>query len=111
MVDLLLVQVRLCIALADALGNYAGVALGVASILAIFALHAGAVLEEFRAEGTPHDVVKLVLDKLVPVHFVHSLFLLPDGALTIEPQIDWPAVLVLLHEAERKLHLTRRPRR
>lgn len=48
-IDLFLVRISLGITLADTLGNNAGVALGVASVLAILALHTSGVLEEIAA--------------------------------------------------------------
>ena len=105
-VNLLLVRIRLGVALADALGHNARITLGVASVLAILALHAGRVLEEIAAEGAAHDVVKLVLDELVSVHLVHLLFPLTDGAFSAETHIDGASVLVMFDEAHLKLDLT-----
>jgi phosphatidylglycerophosphatase A len=81
-VDLLLVRIRLSIALADTLGDNSRITLGVASVLAVLALHASRVLEELPTERTTHDVVELVLDELVAVHFVHLFLSLADGTLS-----------------------------
>lgn len=45
-IDLLLVGIGLRIRLTDTLGNNAGIALRVTSVLAIFALHTSRILEE-----------------------------------------------------------------
>lgn len=105
-VDLLLVGIRLGIALADTLGDDAGVALGVAGILAVLALHASRVLEEVAAEGAPHDVVELMLDKLVAIHLVDLFLALADRALPIQAEIDRASFLLLLHKAESEANLT-----
>lgn len=78
-IDLLLVRVRLCIALTNALGDHAGITFGVAGVLAVFALHSRRVFEKVAAERTAHDVVELMLDELVPKDVVDFLFALSDG--------------------------------
>lgn len=108
MVDLLLVRISFRITLTDTLGNHAGIALGMASVLAVLALHSGRVLEEVSAESTAHDVVELVLHKLVAVHLVNLLLALADSALSSETQIDLASVLVGLDKAHLKLYLTGR---
>jgi hypothetical protein len=100
MVDLLLVRVGLGVALADALGDDARVALRVAGILAVFALHTGGIFQELTTESTAHDVVELLLHKLVAVHLVNFLLTLSDSALSAKTKVDGAAVLVLLDEAE-----------
>ena len=49
MVDLFLVRIRFCVRLADTFGNNICVALRVASVLAILALHTGGVFQEVTA--------------------------------------------------------------
>ena len=108
MVDLLLLRIRLSVAFADALGDDAGITLGVASVLAVLALHACGILEEIAAECTPHDVVELVLDELVAVHLVNLFLTLPDGAFSAETKINLSSVLVRLDKAHLELNLARR---
>jgi hypothetical protein len=107
-VDLLLVRVGFGIRFANALRNHTLVALGVACVFAVFALHAGRVLEEITAERAAHDVVELLLDKLVPVHLVHFFFALTHGTLTTKTQIDLSSVLVHLVEVQLKMNLAAR---
>ena len=59
-VDLLLVRIRLCVRLADTLGDHARAALCVTSVFTVLALHTGGILEEFVANGTTHNVVELL---------------------------------------------------
>src|SRR5690242_3295596 len=105
-VDLFLVRISLSITLADTLGNNAGVALVVTSVLAIFALHTRRVLKEISAEGTAHDVVKLVLDKLVAEHFVNFLLALSNSTLSAQTEIHLSLVSVFLDETEFELNLS-----
>jgi len=87
-VDLLVVGVNhLRVALADTLGDHARITLGVASVLAFLALHAGRVLEELGAESAAHNVVELLLNELVAVHLVNLLLALTDSTLTPETSI------------------------
>jgi len=102
-VDLLLVRIRLGVALRDALRNNTRVALRVTCVLTILTLHTRRILEKFSAESTAHDVVELVLHKLVAVHFVDFFLALPYGALSSESKIYRSSVFVLLDEAEVKL--------
>lgn len=102
-VDLLLVRVRLCIALADALGDNAGEALCMTGVLAVLALHPGRVFEELAAERAAHNVVELLLDELVAVHLVDVLLSLADSALSSQAKVDWAAILVRLVKADRQV--------
>lgn len=103
-VDLLLVRIGLGVGLADALRDDARVALGVAGVLAVLALHAGRVREELSAQGAAHDVVELLGDELVAVHLVDLLLALPDGALAVESDIERPTIRRLLREADGQVH-------
>lgn len=80
-IDLFLLGVSLSIRLADTLGDDAGVALRVACILAVLALHARRVLEEVTTERAAHDVVELPLHKFVSVNIVDLLLALANGTL------------------------------
>ena len=103
-VDLFLVRISLGITLADTLGDNAGVALGVASVLAVLALHTSGILEEVGAERTAHDVVELLLDKLVSVHLVDFLLALADGTLATQPV--HARSTAPLHEVKTEVDLT-----
>lgn len=99
-VDFLLVRIRLGVGLADALGDHARVAFSVACVLAVFALHAGRVFEEVATQGTAHNVVELVLHKLVSEHLVDLFLSLTDGALAPETEIHGSSILVRLVKVE-----------
>ena len=60
MIDLLLVWIRFCIGFAYTLGNDAGIAFRMASVLAILALHSSRVFEKVATEGATHNVVELL---------------------------------------------------
>ena len=67
MVDLLLIRIRFSIRLADTFGHDLWIALLMASILAIFTLHASGILEKISAQSTTHDVVELLYDEFVAI--------------------------------------------
>lgn len=108
MVDLLFIGIRLSIRFADAFRDDALVALRVARILAVVALHAGRILEEFATQRAAHDVVKLMLDEFVSVHLMDLFLALTDGALPTESQINRPSAFVLLDEVQGKVNRARR---
>lgn len=54
-------------------------------ISTIFALIASGVEQEIVAESTEHELVKLTLDKLVAILFMHFAFAFTNGALPTEP--------------------------
>lgn len=60
------------------------VALGVTSVLAVLALHAGALQEELAAQCAQNDRVELLLDELVAVLLMNGVLALANGALTTE---------------------------
>lgn len=107
-VNLFLVRVGLGVALADALGDDALVAFGMASVLAVLALHTGRVLQKVTAQRTAHDIVELMLDKFVTVHLVDLFFALTDSALSAKANVDRLLVLVLLDKAYLELDLASR---
>lgn len=108
MVDLLFVGICFGIAFADALGHHASIALGVAGVLAVIALHAGRVFEKISAQRTAHDVVELALHKLVAVHFVDFLLALTNSALAAKTGFQGSAFPRVLHEVEAELDLSSR---
>jgi hypothetical protein len=84
MVDFLFVRIGFIICLANAFGDNLRIALGVTSILAIAALHASRVFEEFAAKSASHDIVELLFDEFVTLFLNDFLFLLSNGTLPIE---------------------------
>lgn len=106
-VDLFFVRIGFCIALADTLGDHARIAFGMAGVLAVFALHTRRVLEEISAKRTAHDVVELVLDKLVTIHLVDFLLALSNGTLSSQTKVHL-SLSVFLDEAELELDLSSR---
>lgn len=95
-IDLLLIGIGLVVCLADTLGDHLGVTFFVAGVLAIRALHAGSILEEFSTKRTAHDVVELLGNELVTLLLVNLLLLLTDGTLTVETDIEGATILHLL---------------
>lgn len=96
MVDLLLVGVGLVIGLADTFGDNFWVALAMASVLAIRALHASSIFEEFSTQRTAHDVVELLRNEFVSLFLVDLFFFLADSTLTVETDVKGSTVLELL---------------
>ena len=92
MVDFLLVRVGLVIRLADTLGDDLGIALAMASILAVGTLHSCSILQKVAAQSTAHDVVELLGDELVTLLLVYLFLLLSDGTLTVETDVKWSPV-------------------
>lgn len=95
-VELGLVRIRFCVGLGDTLGDHLLVALLVARVLAVRALHTGSVLEEVAAKGASHDVIELLLDELVTVLLVDLFLALTNGTLAAETNVERPAILVFL---------------
>lgn len=60
MIQFFFIRISLCVRLANTLCDDSGVAFLVASVLAIFALHASRIFEEVATESTAHNVVKLL---------------------------------------------------
>lgn len=75
---------RVGVALGDALGDDLLVAILVARVFAVLALHPRALEEELAAERAQHDGVELLLDKLVAVLLVDLLLALANGALSTQ---------------------------
>jgi hypothetical protein len=108
MVDLFFVWVGLVVGFADAFGDDLGIAFGVTSVLAISTLYTGRVLEEISAKCTAHDVVELLLDELVSLLLVHHFFLLANGSLAVEANIERSSGTSLLLEAHGEMDSTGR---
>lgn len=68
----------------NTLGNNIGIALFVTCIFAIHALITPSVLEKIATVSAFHDIVELVLNKLVAMHFVDLFLLLSDCTLSSE---------------------------
>lgn len=108
MVDLLFIWVCLCIGLADTFCNHACIALRVASVFAVFALHTRRVLEEIATQCTTHDVVELLLHELVTIHLVDLFLPLADSTLSVESNIERSSVFCLFRETKAKMHRSSR---
>lgn len=106
MIDLLFVRIRFVIRLADAFRDDLRVALGVAGIFAVLALHAGRVFEQVSTECTSHNVVELLLDKFVTLLFVDFFLLLPNRALSVQANIVGAFLTGLLLECHGKMNPT-----
>lgn len=94
-VNFLLVRIGLVIRFADTFCDNLGIALFVAGIFAVRALHACSIFQKVPTKSAPHDIVKLLGNKLVALFFMHFLFLLADCTLPIETDVEWAAVLQL----------------
>lgn len=65
-------------------------------VFAVFALHASRILEKVATQSTAHDVVKLLYDKLVTVQLVYLFFPLSHGTFTVQSNVEWSFIPVLL---------------
>ena len=108
MIDLLFVWIGLRIGLADALGYDLLVAILVARVLAICALHASRIFEKVAAERTAHDIVEHLHSELVSILLDYIVFLLANGRATIETDIESLLVFCLLDKCQRELDSTYR---
>ena len=95
MIEFLLIRIGFRIRFADTFGNDLGVALFVARVFAILALHTGGVLEELPAKSTTHDVVELLEHKFMAVKFMNFFFALADGAFAVEANVEGSSVFEL----------------
>ena len=106
-VDLFLVRIRFVVCFADTLGNHFRITFGMASILAVRTLHSCRVFEKVAAQSTAHDVVKLLLDKLVSLLLVHDLFLLTNSTLSIQTDVEGTTSTGLFVESHGEMDSTR----
>jgi hypothetical protein len=95
-VELGLVGIGLGVGLGDALCDNFGVAFLVAGVVAVGALHASSILEEFTTEGAAHDIVELLLHELVTILLDHILFSLTNGTFTTQTEIKRLLVACIL---------------
>lgn len=84
MVELFFVWIYLVTSPRNALCDNVRVTLFVTGVLAVHTLVSTSVFEEITTVCTFHDIVKLMLDKLVAVHFMNLLLLLSNGTLSSE---------------------------
>lgn len=54
-----------------------------ASIFAVFALHAGRVFEKVATESATHDVVELLYHEFVAIQLVDLFLALPHGTFAV----------------------------
>lgn len=107
-VELCLVWIGLGVGLGDALCDDLGIAFLVASIVAVGALHACSILEKFSTESAAHDVVELLLDKLVSILLDHVLFALTDSTLTTKTKIKGLLVARVLDKGHCEMNTANR---
>jgi hypothetical protein len=94
-IDFLLVRVCLVVGFADTLRDDLRVALSVASVFAVGALHASRIFQEIAAKSTTHDVVELLRNELVTLLFVDFFLSLSDCTLTVETDVERSSILQL----------------
>jgi hypothetical protein len=75
MIKLLLIRIRFCIGFADTFGDDFGIALLVASVLAVCTLHSSSVFQELPTHGTAHEIVKLLSDEFMSISLVDLFFI------------------------------------
>ena len=106
MIDFLLIRISLGVGFANTFCNNTGIAFGVTSVFAVFALHTSRVFEKFATQSATHDVVKLLRDEFVTVHLMDSFFSLTNGTFSVETEIERSPVLDLFDKAEGKVYLS-----
>jgi hypothetical protein len=87
-VELGFVRIGFSIRLRDALGDDLGIALLMTGVVAVRTLHTCRVLEEVAAERATHDVVELLLHKLVAVLLDNLFLALADSALATKTNVE-----------------------
>ena len=87
-VELGLVWIGFGVRLCDTLGDHLGVALLVAGVVAVGTLHARRVFEEIAAERAAHDVVELLLHKLVAILFDDLFLALTNSTLATKTDVE-----------------------
>jgi hypothetical protein len=87
-VEFSFVLVYFCVGLRDTFCHNLRVTLLVTSVFAVGALHTSSILEKLSTESATHDVVELLLHKLVPVLFVYFFFSFTNGTFTAKSHIE-----------------------
>ena len=95
MIQFLLVRIRFRIRFANAFGDDFRVALLMAGIFTILALHASRVLQKVSAKSTTHNIIELLQNELVAIQLVNFFFTLTYGAFTVQADIEGPPVCYL----------------
>lgn len=95
MVDFFFIGISLVVGFADTLCDDFRVALAMASVFTILALHPSGILEELSTERTTHNVVELLSNEFVSLFLVDFFFPLTNRTLPIQTNIEWPAILQL----------------
>jgi hypothetical protein len=78
-VEFRLIRIGFGVRLCDALGDHFAIALFMARVLAVRALHSSRVLQEISAQSTPHDVIEL----------------LPNGTFSVQTDVEGSSVFAL----------------
>lgn len=97
MVEFGFIRIGFGVGLGDTLGDDLWITFLVASVIAIRALHTRGVFEEFTTESTTHNVVKLLLNKLVAILFDNLFFTLTNGAFSTKSSIERRFVASVFH--------------
>ena len=96
MVQSLFVRVCLCVGFADTFCNDLSIAVPVASILAIFALHSSGVFEKFAAKRAAHYAVELLCNKFMAILLHYFLFALAHSSFSVQAQVKSSLALIML---------------
>jgi hypothetical protein len=94
-VEFRLIRIGFGVRLCDALGDHFAIALFMARVLAVRALHSSRVLQEISAQSAPHNVIELLLDKLMPVLFMDFLSPLSNGTFPVQTDVEGSSVFAL----------------
>ena len=94
-IELLFIRIRFVISFADTLCDDLGKAFLVASVFAVFALHSDGVFQEVAAKSASHDVVEVLRNEFMSVHFMDLFLPLADGSFSVQTYVDETPVLEL----------------
>lgn len=97
MIELGFIRIGFSIGLGDTFGNDFRIALLMAGVFAVRALHASSILEEFATECTTHDVVELLLHELVAILLDNVFLALANSTFAVQTDIERPTILCLLN--------------
>lgn len=111
MVEFGFIRICLGIRLCDTLGDHLGVTLLVTCVIAVGTLHTSRVLQKVAAESAAHDVVELLLHKLVSVLLDHIFLALTDSTLSAKANIERSLVLRVFGKGHGKVDTSNRLQR
>lgn len=108
MIELGFVWVCFGVRLRNTLSDHSRVALLVTRVIAVGALHTSRVFEKVAAECAAHDVVELLLHKLVTILLDHVFLALTNSSLSTKTDIECCLVLRVFSEGHRKVNAPNR---